>query len=243
MCTNGKFFWTTWVGVLLLSLGNCTGDEATQSPAPEANYVIVETQSASMAPALGLCYYVQHYPEYRGLPGFSFVGRVETVLDGGDLTRFREENCFENFTGCGYYSVAEVSVEDMLMGDPPKTGRVKLMIAPLRAEEVSKWYLGSRVVVFARNFLAGDNGAGLTNYYATYLFDKGYAFATSAEGLKYDFGTAAVREDELLSKVRELNRADPAACPWDQYGKLKGNDTIVPFPDASGSEFTDGPRY
>ncbi|HHW97951.1 MAG: hypothetical protein ACOX51_02670 [Myxococcota bacterium] len=232
-----------WFGAFLLVQLGCQAEEEALGPVPETNYVMVETETASMAPAIGLCYYVQQYSEYRGLPGFSFVGRVESVLDGDELAQFRDENCFEGFTGCSYYPVVNVSVEDMLMGDLPTGGHTQVMIAPLRAEEVSKWYPGKRVLIFARNFNDLGNEAGLTNFHATFILDDGYAFATSAEGLKHDFGTSAVTENELLARVGELKKADPTECPWDQDGKLKNEPTTSPAPDSTNSEYTSGPRY
>ena len=37
----------------------------------------------------------------------------------------------------------------------------------------------------------------------------------------HDFGQSAVTENQLRERVRELKKADPAECRWDQDGKLK----------------------
>jgi len=237
------FLLPLFFGAFMVVQGGCQGDEEVLGPVPDTNYFAVEAETGSMGPALGLCYYVKHYSEYRGLSGFAFVGHVDAILDDDELAQFREENCFEGFTGCSNYPVVEVSVEEMVTGDTPTHARTRLMISSVRAEEVSKWYEGKRVLVFARHFHGPDNGNGFTNHHATFIFDDGYAFATSSQGFSHDFGQSAVTENQLRERVRELKKADPAECRWDQDGKLKERSSNPNGPDVANEEHTDSPRY
>ena len=199
----------------------CSHETTEQARVPDSQFLAIDPGTASMMKAPGLCYFAQYFPDYRGISGVIFVGKVTKMLSDDDIAGFRQQYCFDGFTGCWSYPVVEIGIEAVLKGEAQIGATARLMIAPLRVDEAAKWYPDSRIVVFARRFKSDSNDALLTNVQATYFLKEGYALGTSDEALRFDFGESAVSEQTFVETVQRRLAENPDDCAWDEYAGLR----------------------
>lgn len=200
------------LGFLLLGTTACK-DSSTNTTIPTTNYISPAISGYNMLPPSEFCFYVSKYPDIGDEVGYRILGHVESVLTEEESKEIRARNCAEDSWLCWDSAILRVRILEKLSA-PDETGDyMYLVTTPLAEAEASKYFAKKDIVFFSPKRKKNPADFTFTTYYAVFVLDGGYAFATHPDSLSDDFGRAAVSDSSFMASVRRYV-AQPSDCKW-----------------------------